>query len=167
MGRISISLPDSLIAKLEPIKDGINISQLCREALEQRVAAYQRAANRKGRDLDFNALVHRLREEQDRFGGKFEELGKNNAAAWLFTAPYLEIQNVATHNHAEGMHKYKLPRAAFNVMKQDMHGMKLSCDGTQAVVYKTAWLDYVKTIWFDIIEQLEGPSAVLVKESGE
>ena len=38
MGRISISLPDSLMAKLEPIKNGVNISQLRREALEQRVA---------------------------------------------------------------------------------------------------------------------------------
>ena len=159
MGRISISLPDSLIAKLEPIKDGINISQLCREALEQRVAAYQRAASRKGSDLDFNALVHRLREERDRFGGKFEQLGKNNAAAWLATASYLEIQNVASHNQSDGMHKYKLPRAAFNGMKQDMQELKLNCDGPQAVVYKTAWLDYVKAVWSEVLERIEAPGA--------
>ena len=164
MGRISISLPDSLIAKLEPIKDGINISQLCREALEQRVAAYQRAASRKGSDLDFNALVHRLREERDRFGGKFEQLGKNNAAAWLAAAPYLEIQNVAEHSHPNGMHKYKLPRAAFNTMKQDMQQVKLSCDGRQAVVYKTAWLDYVKAVWSQVVDRLEEPA---VDHSGD
>ena len=167
MGRISISLPDSLIAKLEPIKDGINISQLCREALEQRVAAYQRAANRSGQELDLDALVLRLRGERDLLGGKFEQLGKNNAAAWLATSSYLEIQNIATHVLPDRMHKYKLPRAAFNAMKNDMQGMKLSCDGTQALVYKTAWLDYVKTVWSDIVEQLEGSSVVRVKESGE
>ena len=139
MGRISISLPDSLMVKLEPIKDEINISQLCREALEQRVAAYQRAASRNGNDLDFDALVQRLRGERDKFGGKFEELGKNNAAAWLTVASYLEIQNVAEHCHSNGMLKYKLPRAAFSAMKQDMQEMKLSCDGAQAVVYKTAF----------------------------
>jgi len=157
MGRISISLPDSLMAKLEPIKDGINISQLCREALEQRVAAYQRAANRKGQDLEFDGLVHRLREERDLFGGKFEQLGQNNAAAWLTTASYLEIQSIAEHNPSNGMHKYKLPRVAFNVMKQDMQEVKLTCDGPQAVVYKTAWLDYVKAVWSKVMDRIEEP----------
>ena len=157
MGRISISLPDSLLAKLEPIKEGINISQLCREALEQRVVAYERAADRNGNNLDFDALLHRLREERDRFGGKFEQLGKNNAAAWLSTGTYLEIQNVAEHSHSDRMHKYKLPRPAFNVMKQDMEDVKLTCDGPQAVVYKTAWLDYVKTVWSEIVDRIEEP----------
>ena len=167
MGRISISLPDSLIAKLEPIKDGINISQLCREALEQRVAAYERAANREGQELNLDALVQRLRGERELFGGKFEQFGKNNAATWLSTASYLEIQSIAENGQSNGMVKYKLPRAAFNTMKHDMKGMKLSCDGPQAVVYKTAWLDYVKTVWSDIVQQLEGTSAVGDKESEE
>ena len=159
MGRISISLPDSLMAKLEPIKDGINISQLCREALEQRVAAYHRAASRNGNDLDFDALVHRLRGERELFGGKFEQLGKDNAAAWLSNASYLEIQNVADHNHSYGMHKYKLPRAAFSAMKQDMQEVKLGCDGPQAMVYKTAWLDYVKAVWSQVVDRIEEPAA--------
>ena len=159
MGRISISLPDSLMAKLEPIKDEINISQLCREALEQRVAAYQRAASRNGNDLDFDALVHRLRGERDKFGGKFEQLGKSNAAVWLTVASYLEIQNVAGHGRTNGMLKYKLPRSAFNAMKQDMQEVKLTCDGPQAVVYKTAWLDYVKAVWSEAVELMEEPGA--------
>ena len=167
MGRISISLPDSLMAKLEPIKNGVNISQLCREALEQRVAAYERAANLNGDDLDLDALVHRLRGERDLFGGKFEQLGKNNAITWLTTAPYLEIQTIATHNHSAGIHNYKLPRAAFNVMKQDMQGVKLSCEGPQAVVYKTAWLDYVNAVWSDVVERLDGSSTAAVNGSKE
>ena len=165
MGRISISLPDSLMEKLGPIKNGVNISQLCREALEQRVAAYERAAKLNGNDLDLDALVDRLRGERDLFGGKFEQLGKENAAAWLTTASYLEIQSTATDNHAGEMYKYKLPRAAFQSMKQDMQDVKLSCDGPHAVVYKTAWLDYVKAVWSDIFEQLEGSNARADKES--
>ena len=159
MGRISISLPDSLLAKLEPIKDGINISQLCREALEHRIVAYERAADRSGNNLDFDALLQRLREEGDQFGGKFEQLGKNNAAAWLSTGSYLEIQNVAEYSKSDRMHKYKLPLAAFNVMKEDMSQVNLTCDGPQAVVYKTAWLDYVRTVWSAIIDQIGEPDA--------
>ena len=159
MGRISISLPDSLMASLEPLKDGINISQLCRDALKQRVAAYHRVAGRNGNDLDFDALVHRLRGERELFGGKFEQLGKDNAAAWLSTASYLEIQDVATHSHSDGMRKYKLPRAAFSAMKRDMQEVKLGCDGPQAVVYKTAWLDYVKAVWSQVVDRIEEPAA--------
>ena len=70
---------------------------MCREALEQRVAAYERAARRDGDELDLDALVHRLQGERDISGGKFEQLGRGNAAAWLTTAPYLEIQNIATN----------------------------------------------------------------------
>lgn len=165
MGRISISLPDSLMAKLEPIKNGVNISQLCREALEQRVEAYERAAMLNGNDLDMDALVSRLRSERDLFGGKFEELGRCNAVAWLTAAPYLEIQTVVNNNHSNAMGDYKLPRAAFNVMKQDLKGVKLSCEGPQAVVYKTAWLDYVNAVWINVVERMEEKSAVAGQES--
>jgi hypothetical protein len=165
MVRISISLPDSLMAKLEPIKNGVNISQLCREALEQRIEAYERAAKLNGNDLDMDALVGRLRGERDLFGGKFEELGQRNAVAWLTSAPYLEIQTVATNNHSGAMGDCKLPRAAFNVMKQDMKGVKLSCEGPQTVVYKTAWLDYVNAVWTNVVERMEEPVAVAAQET--
>ena len=155
MGRISISLPDSLMKKLEPIKDRINVSQLCREALEQRATAYERAASQNGQDLDLAALVLRLRGERDQYGGKFEQLGKNNAATWLNTASYLEIHNIVSPDYSGGMYKYKLPPSAFNTMKQDMQRVRLSCDGPQAVVYKTAWLDYVKAIWSEVVDRME------------
>lgn len=57
------------------------------------------------------------------------------------------------------MHKYKLPRTAFDTMKRDMQRVKLSCDGPQAVVYKTAWLDYVKAVWSEVVDRIEEPGA--------
>ena len=167
MARISISLPDSLMAKLEPIKDGINVSQICREALERRVAAYERAANRNGHDLDLDDLVQRLTGELEIFGGKFEQLGRDNATTWLTAASYVEIQGVAEHNHTKGMHKYKLPRPAFSIMQQDMHNANLSPDGPQATVYKTAWQDRVKSVWTEVVDRLEAASASQTNHSEE
>ena len=154
MGRISISIPDKLMAKLEPLKEGINISQLCREALERRIDAYERASRRNGHELDIEALVQRLREESALVEGKFELLGKKNAAEWLSAASYLEFKNLAEANNSYNMHKYQLPRAAFRTMKLDMAEADATCDGIQSVVYKTAWLDYVRAVWSQIAGQL-------------
>ena len=152
MTRISISVPDSLIARLEPIKDSINISQLCREALEQRVGAFEWAADRGGDDPDSESLVLRLREEREVFEGRFELLGREGAAAWLNFASYPDVKSV-TDNHAPpSMLKYRLPRAAFKVLKHDMEEAKLDCEGPHAVVYKTAWLDHVRAVWTQIVD---------------
>ena len=155
MARISISIPDRLISRLEPIKNGINLSQICREALEQRVAAFERSAERNGQALDLEGLVARLREERDLFGGKFEQLGGDNAAAWLATASYLEIRSAAENNSSSNMRKYKLPRSAFQAMKQDLEHAGLDCEGSHATVYKTAWSDYVRSVWAEVVDRLE------------
>ena len=155
MARISISIPDRLMARLEPVKESINISRLCRDALERRVAMFERAAVQGGHDLDTVSLVERLREERALDGGKFEKLGRGNAAAWMSTASYLEFRNVAEDRRSTNMHNYKLPRAAFATMKQHMAGLNSSLDGVQAVAYKSAWLDSVRAVRTQIVDQLE------------
>ena len=153
MPRISISIPDKLMAKLEPIKDGINISQMCREALERRVAAFERAAGNDALDLD--GLVNRLRDEKSGEETKFEDLGKSNAGFWLSAVSFLELKNIAENPSSSNMYKYKLPRAAFKIMKQDMAEADVDCEGGHAVAYKTTWLDYVLFVWARVVDQIE------------
>ena len=105
MARISISIPGDLMARMDPIKDRINISQLCREALERRVSAFERAAKSNGTDLDVDELVTRLQEELVEEEGRFERLGQENAASWLRTAAYREFQSVAEAQTASGRKK--------------------------------------------------------------
>ena len=155
MARISISIPDRLMERLEPVKESINISQLCREALERRITTFERAAVRGGHQLDTDSLVERLREERALDGGKFEEMGRSNAAAWMSTASYLEFRVVAEDRRSTNMYSYKLPRTAFGTMKQHMADLNSSLDGVQAIAYKTAWLDSVRAVWAQIVDQLE------------
>ena len=148
MTRISISIPDKLMAKLEPMKDGINVSQLCREALERRVAAFERASGYE--DLDLDGLVKRLRDERSSEASKFEDLGKDNAGRWLNSVSFLELKEVAENPSSPNMPRYKLPHTAFEIMKQDMVEAKVSCENGQALAYKTAWLDYVRSVWAQV-----------------
>ncbi len=164
MARISISIPDKLMARLEPIKDDINVSKLCREALEQRSAAYERAALRNEKELDLEGLVQRLKQERELVGGKFEQQARSNANTWLGEASYLDIKAAAKNGYAN-MSKYKLPAAAFRMMKQDMEEAKVSWDGVHAVLYKTAWLDSVKAVWSEVAAHLEDSTAVEAAET--
>lgn len=170
MTRISISIPDSLMAKLEPIKDSINISQLCREALEQRVGALDQATEGNGSPPDQEDPVLRLRGERSAYEGRFERLGMEGAATWLASAPYPEVKTVTESGKPSSMVKYRLPRAAFKVMKRDMEEANLDCEGPHGEAYKTAWLDQVMAVWAQVVDGFESTGspepAKAVEENG-
>ena len=84
MPKITVSVSNELMAKLDPLKDRINISQVCREALERRIASFENTAGHE--TLDLEGLVQRLRDERSIEESKFEDLGKGNAERWL-TSP--------------------------------------------------------------------------------
>jgi hypothetical protein len=155
MTKISISIPDSLMAKLEPIKDSINISQLCREALEQRVAAFNRTTEGNGNATDQEDPILRLRGERGEFEGRFERLGMEGAVTWLASAPYPDVKTVTESGAPSSMVKYRLPRAAFKVMKRDMEGANADCEGPHAEAYKAAWLEHVMAVWAQIVDGAE------------
>ena len=166
MPRISVSLPDELMARLEPVKDRINVSQECREALERRIASFERLAEQQNGDIDMPELVERLREERTLVEGRFEQLARTNAARWLSTAGYSEFKLVVDGRAAVDVETYRLPKAAFKQMKKDVEEARLGSNGVHATAYKTAWLDYVGSIWSEVVDQVEGPetAAVSVQE---
>ena len=155
MARISVSVPEELLARLEPMKETINVRQVCRDALERRIQAFERAAKVQTDTLDVEALIERLRDERGLVEGRFEELGRHNAESWLGAAAYLELKAVTESNGALRMEKYRLPSSSFKTMKRDMEKERVTVEGPQAVTYKTAWLEQVRTVWTQVIEQLE------------
>lgn len=155
MARISVSVPEELLVRLEPVKERINVSQVCRDALERQIQVFERAATVQADTPDLEALIDRIRQERVLVEGRFEELGRHNAATWLVTAPYLELKVVTETNGAVDMGKYRLPSSSFKTMKRDMENERVTVEGPQATTYKTAWLDQVRTVWTQVIEQLE------------
>ena len=167
MPRISVSLPEELMTRLEPVKENLNISHVCREALERRVEAFERASMVESEGLDLESLSARLREDRVLVEGKFESAGRHNAAGWMNTAPYLELKAVAEAPSNGGMAKYRLPRAAFRTMKRDMDAADVDCEDIHAVAYKTAWLDYVRAVWSQVVDSVEGPGGSETAEEAD
>lgn len=169
MARISISIPESLMAKLEPIKDRINISQLCREALEQQVNALEGVAE-SSEEVEVKEpedTVARLREEAEDFERRFDALGRDGASAWLGAATYSDVKTVTDADDPASMAKYRLPRAAFKIMKREMKGAGLDCEGPHALTYKKAWLDHVSAVWAEVIKESESTDSPEAAEAPE
>ena len=154
MARISVRLPEELVSSLEPHKEQINVSQVCRESIERRVAAFERAAE-GGEELDLDELVARLREERELAEAKFETLARRNAGAWLRTTSYVELKGQVESNGSGDAVKSRLPHAAFRTMKHDLDQARVSYEGPQAGLYKTAWVDYVRAVWLQLEDRVE------------
>ena len=131
---------------MKPVRDKINISQVCRDALERQVSLFERASGMEAAEADLETTVSRLREERENAEGKFEDLGKRNAAVWLSTAAYLDLKSVANNDRVFDIGRYRLPRAAFQIMKQDMKESEAGLDGVPALAYKSAWLDHAGAV---------------------
>ena len=67
MARIRVDPLDKIMEKLERAKHRINISQVCREALDRRMATN----GEEGEGLDIENLIPRLREERALVEGKW------------------------------------------------------------------------------------------------
>ena len=153
MARVSVNIPDDLVARLEPVKHRINVSQVCREALERRTTSVERAPEDAG---DLEGLIERLRDEREAIEGRFEQLGRRNAVSWLSTASYTDVKHIAESRTPSTMEQYGLPTTGFSMMKPDMGEAKVGLDGLHAIAYKTAWLDQIQSVWAGVVDQPEG-----------
>ena len=43
MGDVGVNIPNGLHRRLEPLKQYINVSQICRDAIEERIRCYEKA----------------------------------------------------------------------------------------------------------------------------
>ena len=72
--RIGINVPNELLERLKPLKKTSNVSQICRDAIKERVEAYERAMARANED-GMQAVVE---QEID-----WETLGQEDAKLWM------------------------------------------------------------------------------------
>ena len=83
--RIGVNIPEDLYQRLKPLKETVNTSQVCREAIEAYVNDYERALSRNEAD-GMDDVVDRLLGEEEQSEVDWEELGWNDAAAWVRAA---------------------------------------------------------------------------------
>lgn len=80
--RIGVNIPNELYRRMEPIKHTINISQVCREAIETYVEGYERARDRLESD-HLDEAIDRLSDEDEQLEVDWKELGWSDARIWV------------------------------------------------------------------------------------
>ena len=87
--RIGINIPNELHRRMEPLKPYINISHICREAIEDRVACYEKAVEAVD-DSGVSQAIARAWEEERKMRDVLDvdwwALGCQDAQAWAASA---------------------------------------------------------------------------------
>ena len=110
--RIGINIPNELHRRLKPLKEYINISQICREAIEERTRCYEKALASR-RDQDVVKAIERVWEEERKLRSVIEvdwgALGCEDAKSWV-TAARLKDWEVLHHRQELFRERYGRPR---------------------------------------------------------
>ena len=93
MVRLGINVPDKLLERLKPFKGSINISQVCRDALESQVSAYERANHELEKD-GLDEVVQRFRKDLALREVDWEALGHQDARVWVELASLDDLETV-------------------------------------------------------------------------
>ena len=87
--RIGINIPNDLMRRLEPLKPELNISQVCREALEAKAVSHERMLARLD-DGEIQEAIEMVWEQEKKFLAvievDWEVAGYEGAEAWTKAA---------------------------------------------------------------------------------
>ncbi len=119
--RIGVNIPDELHSRMEPLKQLINVSQVCREAITAYVERYERM--NEGLDVDgVEEVVNQLWYEEERrmLEDDWPELGYQDAKAWVQKATLKDWERL---HHMQGVVK-KLRGLTWLVPVPHLSGVK-------------------------------------------
>ena len=154
VARINISLPNELQDRIKQFKGSINVSAVCRHALEQRLEILEKARETREEDLDLNELVRRLRDERGVIKRDSATLGAKDARDWVRLALYNDIKKYGEVSADEG--ELRPPDEAMEVFKNRVSLSQVGGTGTiEAEAYWTAWLAYTRDCWQEVKVQVE------------
>ena len=180
--RIGINVPNELLRRLEPLKPELNISQVCREALEAKAESYEQMQARLD-DAGVQAAVARVWEQEKEFLTIIEvdwtALGYQDAKAWV-QAAHRKHWDYLHHDQTANKEKGRPERAVRpslvpgvknfdqrfsdyerNIMNQSDEFLDWLYDEDKYadrqvahLEYMTAWMAYTKAVW-ELVRQKE------------
>lgn len=160
--RVTIAVPESLFARLQPIKNQLNISAICQEALEIVVTNEElkhQAAQQEG-------LVERLRNEKKVLLNQIRQEGFELGVRSTSTLSYKEFQHFERVRSLSDSFDEDILDYLWTFL--DTHGYPqvartrdpdlahlLDVSSQSRVLFVQGWLDGVLSVWDQVKAQVE------------
>ena len=173
--RIGINLPDNLLKRIEPLKPTINVSRICRDAIEAYATGYERAQEHVDADGTRSVADGFWAEEKGEVID-WDELGYHDARDWVRAATLKDIKylfhniEVSQRLHMnESILFYRfIPGTKVFWDRQAEHrdwfirqiewDERTNYHERAREEYERAWLAYVTVIW-ERVQQLQQDGA--------
>ena len=105
--RLGINIPSSLYKRMDPIKQRVNISQICRDAIEEWVNAYEHSREKAKQD-GMEEVAEELRETWKPYEVDWQTIGREDARIWAQKATQEQFE-IFAHNLRVGRGHGRIP----------------------------------------------------------
>jgi len=105
--RLGINVPNDLVKRMKPLRQVVNFSQVCREAIQAWVDNYERARERAVQD-GMEDIARRLRQEIESYEVDWEAIGQEDAKIWVQLASLKDFEHF-NHNLKTGKRLRRTP----------------------------------------------------------
>ncbi|MDP6127098.1 MAG: hypothetical protein QF713_01855 [Dehalococcoidales bacterium] len=105
--RIGINVASDLVKRMKPLKQVVNFSQVCREAIQTWVDSYESAKKRAVQD-NMEDIARRLRQEIESHDVDWEDIGQEDAKIWAQLASVKNFEDFI-HNLKNGKRLNRTP----------------------------------------------------------
>lgn len=105
--RLGINIPNSIYKRMDPIKQMVNISQICRDAIEEWVNAYEHSIE-KAKQEGMEEVANELSQAWKPYEVDWQEIGREDARIWAQKATPDNFEHFA-HNLRVGRSHGRTP----------------------------------------------------------
>jgi len=107
---VTVRIPDDLAQRLEPLKGNINISEVCRSALEAKAQTHERIQTALSEGDVMIGLVQRLKIQKAEANDRSYAQGQEDGQTWAIReASYQELGSwgAGTHHYRDPKNEYE------------------------------------------------------------
>ena len=152
MARTTISLPDELMARLKTLRDHINISAVCRRALEAKVVTHERVQEALSKEDVMEGLIQRLMAQRREETNWAYDTGSEAGRAWAIEdASYSDLIKWSEVSLGED-HLNDIPFPFENVAAEDLYKKAQGIASNENQFfdhggYARGFLESVRQVW--------------------
>ena len=152
IARTTISLPDDLVTRLEPLRDRVNVSEICRIALEARVTTYEHVQEALSEEDVMERLIMRLRASREGDAQGSYDRGRTDGYRWAMNeATYGELVFMENSQEslvlASGDQRFPFTEQIANDLEYAQDKAKENADYFDVDAYTRGYLEAAGEVW--------------------